>query len=235
MVCYKGELARQHLSHAKDKINWTNCTWRDWWREPWEVAKLFMADLGTRKGDVKDALSTDLGGLMNLLEWCPFIAPPVNQGVVIKVRQEVRNLWAHAPNQELSNIEKTAAEGYLRDLLNDPVFAGDRVAQDALKDLTDVFRDALAIVRETELKVLTELRNALAVDLAALMEARKVSEKVDYLQSNLLCVARDVNNLDFASRQREEEILKLGRELSSCIHRMDQVILSVFINSCFGL
>ena len=48
-----------------------------------------MAPLGTRKGDVRDALSTDLGGLTNLLEWCPFITPPVNRGVVINVRENM--------------------------------------------------------------------------------------------------------------------------------------------------
>ena len=88
-------------------------------------------------------------------------------------RKYGRNLWAHAPNHEISNVEKADAEVYLRDLLNDPVFAGDGVAQDALNELTELFTVGLAVVRENELKVLTELRKVLAVDLAALVKAKE--------------------------------------------------------------
>ena len=51
-------------------------------------------------------------------------------------------------------------------------------------------------------------------------------EKVD-----VLGIARDVNSLDMASRQREEEILNLRRqigELPSCVDRVDQVIYLQF-------
>ena len=47
---------------------WKNCVWEDFDKLPWEIAKLFIAPLGSRKSDVKDAASTDLGSLMNLLE-----------------------------------------------------------------------------------------------------------------------------------------------------------------------
>ena len=57
--------------------------------------------------------------------------------------------------------------------MNDPVFAGDGVAQDALNELTELFTVGLAVVRENELKVLTELRKVLAVDLAALVKAKE--------------------------------------------------------------
>ena len=53
------------------------------------------------------------------------------------------------------------------------MFAGDGVAQDALNKLTELFTVGLAVVRENELKVLTELRKVLAVDLAALVKAKE--------------------------------------------------------------
>ena len=177
------------------------------------MAKLFMPPLGTRKGDVKDALSTDLGGLMNLLEWCPFIAPPVNRGVVIDVRENVRNLWAHAPNHEISNIEKTAAEGYLRDLLNDPVFAGDRVVQNGLNELRGLSRNGVASVRETELEVLIQLRNALNVDLEALLEAGKLGEKVETVQEDVKDITRDFMSLRIESQERNNKVKTLRREI----------------------
>ena len=107
------------------------------------------------------------------------------------------------------------------------MFAGDGVAQDALNELTELFTVGLAVVCENELKVLTELKKALAVDLAALVEAKKLIEKVENLQIDVLGIARDVNRLDIASRQRDEEILNLRRqigELLSCVDRVDQVM-----------
>ena len=163
--------------------------------------QIFMPHLGARKGDVRDTRSTDLGGLMNLLEWCLFIVPPVNRVVVINVREKVRNLWAHAPNHELSNVEKTAAEGHLRDLLNDPVFARDRVSRNALNELTDLFTVGLAIVRDTELQMVVELRNVLTVDLKALEESQKLDvEKVEKVQDDVKGIDRNVNRMNIASQ-----------------------------------
>ena len=151
---------------------------------------------------------------MNLLEWCPFIVPPVNRVVVINVREKVRNFWAHAPNHELSNVEKTAAEGHLRDLLNDPVFARDRVSRNALNELTDLFTVGLAIVRDTELQMVVELRNVLTVDLKALEESQKLDvEKVEKVQDDVKGIDRNVNRMNIASQQRDEKIQSLRKEI----------------------
>ena len=151
---------------------------------------------------------------MNLLEWCPFIVPPVNRVVVINVREKVRNFWAHAPNHELSNVEKTTAEGHLRDLLNDPVFARDRVSRNALNELTDLFTVGLAIVRDTELQMVVELRNVLTVDLKALEESQKLDvEKVEKVQDDVKGIDRNVNRMNIASQQRDEKIQSLRKEI----------------------
>lgn len=55
----------------------------------WEIAELFMPTLGTRKMDVVDAETTDIGGLLNLMEWCPFLTPPVNKTVYVQREMSV--------------------------------------------------------------------------------------------------------------------------------------------------
>ena len=125
-----------------------------------------MPTLGSRNKDVVDAESTDLSGLLNLLEWCSsFITPPVSQKVLTSTRDECRNHWAHAPKQELEDSDVPTVFDHLKSLLNDPMFFTDKAAQNALRDLQDLQKDGLVNVRESEIEVLRLLRRTLQEDL----------------------------------------------------------------------
>ena len=105
-VTWEMELKRHHTS-GRPKICWDNSD-RTQWGSPsgaWEIAKVFMPTLGGREKDVIDADTTDIGGLLNLLEWCPFINPPTSRTVLTSARDECRNRWAHAPKQELEDSD----------------------------------------------------------------------------------------------------------------------------------
>ena len=95
-VTWESELTRHHMS-PRPRICWTNSD-RKQWGSPtgaWEIAKVFMPTLGSRKMDVMDAETTDIGGLLNLLEWCPFINPPVkSSGFEFCSRQVQESLGA---------------------------------------------------------------------------------------------------------------------------------------------
>ena len=116
-------------SHEKGKNpSWhKNCNSSQWSEDPWEVAKYFMPALGSNHSTVKDAESTDLPSLLNVLEWMKGAAflgkTRVNVDLVRKLRSQVRNTWAHAPQHELTDDEKT--EGF-------------SIAADFLKDLENV-------------------------------------------------------------------------------------------------
>ena len=166
----------ESLKHRGAKIYdnaWKNCVWEDFDKLPWEVAKLFMAPLGSRKSDVKDAASTDLGSLMNLLERCPFITPPVLRSAVSDVRDKVRNLWAHAANLEISDADTNNAERLLHVLLADPTFAKDADSQAADKELPKLFKDGLICLPDTEFKVMKHLKVVLNQELQKLREDDK--------------------------------------------------------------
>ena len=87
---WEAELSRHHMA-PRPKICWNNSD-KNQWGSPvgaWEIAKLFMPTLGTRKMDVVDAETTDIGGLLNLMEWCPFLTPPVNKTVYVQREMSV--------------------------------------------------------------------------------------------------------------------------------------------------
>ena len=178
---WKKELERLHKS-PRPKICWDNSDRQQWGSVTgaWEIAKVFMPTLGTRKGDITDANTTDIGGLLNLLEWCPFINPQVNRAVLRSVRDEGRNRWAHSPKQELKDADVKTILGHLNGLLNDQVFRADKAAQDSSKNLQDLFRHGLLTVRESEVEALYLLRQSLVTDLIKFKDdLSEVQEQVD--------------------------------------------------------
>ena len=178
---WKKELKRLHKS-PRPKICWDNSDRQQWGSATgaWEIAKVFMPTLGTRRGDITDANTTDIGGLLNLLEWCPFINPPVNRAVLRSVRDEGRNRWAHSPKQELNDADVKTIFGHLNGLLNDQVFRADKAAQESSKNLQDLFRHGLLTVRESEVEALHLLRQSLVADIINFKDdLSEVQEQVD--------------------------------------------------------
>ena len=82
-----------------------------------------MPALGSNLSTVKDAESNDLSSLLNELEWMKdeaFLGKTrVNVDLVRKLRSQVRNSWAHAPQQELTDDEKTESFSIAIDFLKD--------------------------------------------------------------------------------------------------------------------
>ena len=186
-VTWEMELKRHHKSR-RPKISWDNSD-RNQWSYPtgsWEIAKIFMPNLGTRKTHVIDAGATDIGGLLNLLEWCPFINPPVSRTVLGSARDQCRNHWAHASKQELQDADVYTIFGHLNNLLNDPVFNADKAAQESSKDLRDLFKLGLVNVRNSEVGALHLLRQSLVVDLTNCRDhLADVQEKVVQLNAEM--------------------------------------------------
>ena len=220
-VTWEKELKRHHKS-GRSKICWDNSD-RTQWGSPtgaWEIAKVFMPTLGGRKKDVVDAETTDIGGLLNLLEWCPFINPPTSRTVLTSARDECRNHWAHAPKQEIQDADLSTIFGHLNNLLNDAVFSSDKDAQQSSKDLQDLFRKGLVTVRESEIEALHLLRQSLVADLT------KCQDDVSDAQSNILNVDAEMKKIKMVMQSdlpdvkekgdlNREEISKLAQQLDT--------------------
>ena len=209
-VTWEKELKRHHKS-GRPKICWDNSD-RTQWGSPtgaWEIAKVYMPTLGSRKKVVVDAESTDLSGLLNLLEWCSsFITPLVSQKVLTSTRDECRNHWAHAPKQELEDSDIPTVFDHLKSLLNDPIFFTDKAAQKALRDLQDLQKDGLVNVRESEIEVLRLLRRTLQEDLV------KCQDELSTLEEEIALVKKQ-------GVQNTANINKLFQEVHGLVLAVD--------------
>ena len=231
-VTWEKELKRHHKS---GRPRWDNSD-RTQWGSPtgaWEIAKVFMPTLGGRKKDVVDAETTDIGGLLNLLEWCPFINPPTSRTVLTSARDECRNHWAHAPKQEIEDADLSTIFCYLNNLLNDAVFSSDKDAQQSSKDLQDLFHKGLINVRESEIEALHLLRHSLVADLT------KCQDDVSDVQRNILKVEAEMKKMvtqnDLCDVKEKgdlngEEISKLAQqldELKDVAHNSSDILRAV--------
>ena len=212
-VTWEKELKRHHKS-GRPKICWDNSD-RTQWGSPtgaWEIAKVYMPTLGSRAKDVIDADRTDIGGLLNLLEWCPFINPPVSRTLLNSARDECRNRWAHAAKQEICDADVPTILSHLNNLLSDPVFNSELSARKASSYLQDLSRQGLINVRESEVEALHLLRQCLEADL------RKCQDDLAYTLRHLSQVQEqsNVNKSEITTlrQQMEEESKNLSESVS---------------------
>ena len=216
------ELKRHHKS-GRPKICWDNSDRTQWGSltGAWEIAKVFMPTLGGRKKDVVDAETTDIGGLLNLLEWCPFINPPTSRTVLTSARDECRNRWAHAPKQEMQDTDLKTTFGHLNNLLNDAVFSSDKDAQQSSKDLQDLFHKGLVNVRESEIEALHLLRHSLVADLT------KCQDDVSDVQSNILKVDAEMQKIKMVMQSDLSHVKEKGdlnrEEISKLAQQLDEL------------
>ena len=221
-VTWEMELKRHHKS-GRPKICWDNSD-RTQWGSPtgaWEIAKVFMPTLGGRKKDVVDADTTDIGGLLNLLEWCPFINPSTSRTVLSSARDECRNHWAHAPKQEIQDANLSTIFGHLNNLLNDAVFSADKDAQQSSKDLQDLFHKGLINVRESEVEALHLLRHSLVADLT------KCQDDVSDVQSSILKVDAEMKKIKMVMQSDLSDVKEKGdlnrEEINKLAQHLDEL------------
>jgi hypothetical protein len=168
---WKSHLSKAHRSTDKRKISWRNSDNTQWLTvgASWEIAKIFMAPLGPRKLDVLNAKTTDISGLLNVLEWSPRGSNGMfNTGVdlsKIAAGRSARNLWAHAPLLRVSDADKVDAFASLTSLLQDPELNGDKDVQDAIMELNSLSHTGLAVIEEKELEVIAQLQRGRGQDI----------------------------------------------------------------------
>ncbi len=152
---WAAQLARCHRGGKPNSPRWHQSDSRKW-TDPnqgyWEVAKLFMSDLGPNKATILDASNTDCTGLTNLLFWCVYFRVQVH--LVDAVRETRNTKWGHAARQELTDGEKTDALTTIRNLLQDPELLADNDAKSALAEINLMEKDFDA--QSIERKVLAD-------------------------------------------------------------------------------
>ena len=206
-------LKKLQASHKKGKNpSWhKNCKSARWSEDHWEVAKYFMPPLGSNLSTVKDANSTDLPSLLNVLEWMKDAAflgkTRANVDLVRKLRSQVRNTWAHAPQQVLTDDEKT--EGF-------------SIATDFLKDLENVCPNTENVKCSEHLEYLKTngVTNVVESELKNLWLQRHLLDDIKEELTNVK-VERlsDKNMID----EHQQQLVNLERALSECSQKMDDI------------
>ena len=167
-----------------------------------------MPPLGSNLETVKDAESTDLSSLLNVLEWLNntgFLGKTrVNVDLVRKLRSEVRNTWAHAPQQELTDDKKDEGFSIAIDFLGDleKVFPN-AVNKTSLVHLEQLEKNGVTNIAECELKSLV-LQLHLLTDIKEEITRMKVEHESDKI----------------AIEEDQQKLLKLQNSMEECSQRM---------------
>jgi hypothetical protein len=152
------ELKKFHVFSRKSDIPWhqsNSCQWDDPVHGYWEIAKLFMSDLGKNCATTKDPSTTDIGPLLNLLIFCKHFKV---QQASLQAVKDWRNKWAHASNLTFSDIEKQNAFKDIDQLINDPELVGIKEVQDCCPFVKKVETADISVLEEKELQIIHEFR-----------------------------------------------------------------------------
>ena len=153
-----------------------------------------MPPLGSNLDTVKDAESTDLSSLLNVLEWLKdtgFLGKTrVNVDLVRKLRSEVRNTWAHAPQQELTDDKKDERFSIAFDFLGDleKVFPNAE-NKTCLVHLEQLEKNGVTNIAEFELKSLV-LQRLLLIDIK-----EEITRMKDEHESDNIAIKEDQQKL----------------------------------------
>ena len=163
-------------AHLGNKLNWKqsdSSKWMDVNNGQWEIAKLFLPDIGGHTV-IESAEDMDVTAILNLMFWCNHFT--AQRSLIKDVRETRNSKWVHVPKLELSDTEKRAAFEAIEKLLQDPVFTGDSDAQDALRDILALKCSSDVHIFKAE--VLSHFKEAIHKDISSLKsELRKESKK----------------------------------------------------------
>ena len=121
--------------HHGNKPNWKQSDptkWMDPNVGPWEIAKLFLPDIGGHTV-IQSVEDMEISAILNLMFWCNHFT--VQRPLIKDVRDARNSKWAHVSKLELTEAEKKDAFEAIEKFLQDPVLAGDVDAQEALREI----------------------------------------------------------------------------------------------------
>ncbi|XP_028398439.1 uncharacterized protein LOC114522033 isoform X2 [Dendronephthya gigantea] len=148
-----------HVFPRKGDIPWHQShgsKWDDPVHGYWEIAKLFMSDLGKNQATTKDPSTTDSGPLLTLFIFCNYFK--IQQSPLGAVK-DWRNKWAHAPDHTLSDKEKKDAFADIDWLITDPELACVKEIEDCREAIKKIESTDILILPSEELKISQECRH----------------------------------------------------------------------------
>ena len=171
--------------HHENKPKWKQsdpAKWMDPILGPWEIAKLYLPDLGGHD-NIKSADDLDITGILNLMYWCSQFTIP--RPSIKEVRETRNNKWVHVPKLELTNADKTDAFDAIEKLLRDPQLAPDPDAQKALTEIVNL--KTVSDLHSLEAQVLADFKEVLNREM---QQSERTQKEVEQLKQNVLLLEK---------------------------------------------
>ena len=131
--CTWANVLQRH--HHKGRPIWEqsdSTKWTDPIQGPWEIAKLFLPNLGGHV--ITSAEDMDVTGILNLMDWCDHFRT-IPRTLIEEVRDIRNHKWVHVPKLELTEVDKANAFAIIESFLQAPYLAHDQEAQQALREI----------------------------------------------------------------------------------------------------
>ena len=204
--CNWAKILQAH--HQCCKPNWKqsdSSKWMDPILGPWEIAKLYLRDLGGNA--VASVEDMDVSNVLNLMYWCTHFSVPRH---LIKDVRDVRNKkWVHVTSSELNDADKQVAFDTIENLLKDPSLAHEPDAQNALKEIEEL--KSGSDLHSVEI-LLAEFKELIRIQNAELASLAEESERSKEQQVELKHGQEMLKEESERSKEQQME-LKHGQEM----------------------
>ena len=222
-----------HLGRGPNWKQSDTSKWMDPNVGPWEIAKLFLPDMGGHTV-IQSVEDMEISAILNLMFWCNHFT---TQRPLIKDVRDTRNTkWAHVTSLNLSDAEKNAAFETIEKLLQDPALAGDVGAQETLRDVLALKSSSDVHVFKAE--VLSHFKEAIQKDVMSLNnELRSLKKESKRNQKQRSRVERQLRNLQKTLKDvenKQKASMSVQHRVIDCMLYVAHLLISgiLYVVSC---
>ena len=200
---------------------------------PWEIAKLFLPDMGGHTV-IQSVEDLEISAILNLMFWCNHFT--IQRPLIKDVRDTRNTKWAHVTSLKLSNAEKNAAFETIEKLLQDAALAGDVSAQETLRDVLALKSSSDVHVFKGE--VLSHFKEAIQKDVMSLNnELRSLKKESKRNQKQRSRVERQLRNLQKTLKDveiKQKASMSAQHRVIDCMLYVAHLLISgmLYVVSC---
>ena len=239
--CWANALQSYHLGREPSWKQSDTSKWMDPNVGPWEIAKLFLPDMGGHTV-IQSVEDMEISVILNLMFWCNHFT--VQRPLIKDVRDTRNTKWAHVPKLKLSDAEKKDAFETIEKLLQDPALASDVGAQETLREVlilksssdVHVFKEAvLSHFKEAIQKDVMSLKNELRSLKKESKRNQKQRSRVERQLRNHQKTLKDVENKQKASTSVPHRVISRMLYVAHLVISGMLYVVSCLLKSARGI
>lgn len=230
-----------HLGRGPNWKQSDTSKWMDPNVGPWEIAKLFLPDVGGHTV-IENVEDMEICAILNLMFWCSHFA--IQRPLIRDVRDTRNTKWAHVPKLKLSDAEKKDAFETIEKLLQDPALASDVGAQETLREI--LILKSSSDVHVFKAEVFSHFKEAIQKDVMSLKHELKSLKKeskrnqkqrsrVEAQLRNLQKTLKDVENKQRASKSVPHLVISRTLYVAHLVVSHILYVVSFLLKSALGM